>query len=43
MGGGAATIMYAATGEAFYFGLISVGLALGLGMGTAFEESDDSS
>jgi hypothetical protein len=43
IGGGAATVMHATTGEAFYFGLIGVGLALGLAMGAAFEGRDDSS
>jgi len=41
IGGAAAAAMYVATGEVFYFGLIGVGLALGLGMGAAFEGRDD--
>jgi hypothetical protein len=39
VGGGLATIMFAITGRATYFGLVGVGLALGLGLGAAFEGS----
>jgi hypothetical protein len=39
VGGGLATILYATTEEAIYFGLIGVGLALGLGMGAALDRS----
>jgi hypothetical protein len=37
VGGGLAIIMFATTGEAIYFGIVGVGLALGLGLGAAFE------
>jgi hypothetical protein len=37
VGGGLATILYVTTGQVFYFGLIGVGLALGLGLGAAFD------
>lgn len=37
VGGGLATIMFAATGNALYFGLVGVGLALGVGLGAAYD------
>jgi len=43
IGGGAAAVMYAMTGEVFYFGLVGVGLALGLGMGAAYDGREDDS
>lgn len=42
IGGGTGTAMYIITGEVFYFGLLGAGLALGLGMGAAFEKSKSS-
>ena len=39
IGTSAATIMYAVTGEAYFWGLIGVGLALGLGLGAAYEKN----
>jgi len=39
VGGGLATILYATTGEIAYFGLIGVGLALGLSLGAGFERT----
>lgn len=38
IGSSLATIMYAETGEPFYFVFIGVGLAFGLGMGAALEK-----
>jgi hypothetical protein len=38
-GGGLATILFAATGIATYFAFGGIGLALGLGLGAAFEGS----
>jgi hypothetical protein len=38
IGSSIATMMYAETGEPFYFGLIGVGLAFGLGLGAAFDK-----
>jgi hypothetical protein len=35
--------MYIITGEVFYFGLLGVGLALGTGMGAAYEKRKDPS
>ncbi len=37
VGGGVATIMFVTTGQATYFGLVGMGLALGLGLGAAFD------
>jgi len=39
IGAGLATIMFATTGEAIYFGLVGVGLALGLGLGAAIDRA----
>ncbi len=38
IGSSIAMMMYIATGETSYFGLMSVGLALGLGIGAAFDQ-----
>ena len=37
VGGGLATILFVTTGDAIYFGLPGIGLALGLGLGAAFD------
>ena len=37
VGGGLATILFATTGNAVYFALVGIGLALGLALGAAFE------
>ena len=37
VGGGLATIMFVKTGEFSYFGLLGIGLALGVGLGAAFD------
>ncbi len=40
-GSAAASAMFIATGEAFYFSLTGVGLAIGLGIGAALERRED--
>jgi hypothetical protein len=42
IGAGLATMLFATTGEAMYFGLVGVGLALGLGLGAAFDRAPQS-
>jgi len=42
VGAGLATILFATTGEATYFGLVGVGLALGLGLGAAYDRAPQS-
>jgi len=42
IGGGAAAVLYARTGQAFWFGLTGAGLALGLGLGAALDRRKDS-
>lgn len=37
IGSAAGTVMVIITGQAFYFGLVGVGLALGAGMGAAYD------
>jgi hypothetical protein len=39
VGGGLATILFASTGKAFYFAIVGIGLAFGLGLGAAFDGS----
>jgi hypothetical protein len=39
VGGGLATVLFVTTGEATYFGLMGVCLALGLGLGAAFDRT----
>jgi len=41
IGSSIATMMYAETGDAFWFVLIGVGLAFGLGLGAAFDQERD--
>jgi hypothetical protein len=38
IGGGLASVMFAITGEPWYFGLVGGGLALGVGIGSSLEE-----
>ena len=37
VGGGLATILFATTGQATYFAVVGIGLALGLALGAAFD------
>ena len=41
-GGGLATILFVTTGKAVYFALVGIGLAVGLGLGAAFDGSQRS-
>ena len=42
IGVAAGSVMYAMMGEVFFFGLLGVGLALGLGLGAALDRNEQS-